>query len=435
MNIIEIIKKGESERVEFKESLAEIKEILQTIVAFANSKGGIILIGVNDNGEIKGVNIGKNTVEDLVVKIENSISPKIFPEVSMVTVEGKRIIKISVEEGKNKPYFLRGKCFKRVGKNNIKMSGDEIKKVIEEKIKAWELVERRLVGNLNDIDKEKVKEFINKMYFYRKTKFSGNELEFLKKLGVIVRNRVTLAGILLFGKWPQAIVPYACVKLMRKVNGKIVEADVAEGRIDEQIDKTISFIRKYIPKEYQIIGGRREEIWVIPEEVIREMVVNAIVHRDYSIPSPIIVKYVDEEIIITNPGDLLPPLTLDDLYKSHPSILRNPIIGRCLFLLNYIEGWGEGISTSIELCRKANCPIPIFKEEKGFFTVIIKVRKENLNENEKVALKMAQIGVTSKELAKVLSISERTAREILRNLYDRGYLKRKRIGREVIYLV
>jgi len=110
--IEDIIKGGESETVEFKRSLAETREIIETVCAFANTKGGVIIVGIDDEGEIKGV--GKRTIEDLVLKIANSTEPRIFPEIEVVEAKKKKLIVIRVSERKDKPVFAFGVAYKRV---------------------------------------------------------------------------------------------------------------------------------------------------------------------------------------------------------------------------------------------------------------------------------------------------------------------------------
>ena len=116
MKIKELIEIGESETVEFKKSTGEWKEIVETISAFANTRGGTILIGVDGKGNLIGVPIGKGTVEDLTNKILNNIEPKFYPEITVETVKGKKIIRIKVEMYPYDVVLSFGKPFKRIGK-------------------------------------------------------------------------------------------------------------------------------------------------------------------------------------------------------------------------------------------------------------------------------------------------------------------------------
>jgi len=137
MNLKEIISQGESETIEFKESTGEWKEIIKTISAFTNTKGGNILIGASDKGKIIGVQIGKKTIEALVNKIKENTDPKIFPSISVENIKKQNVILIKVEENKSKPVFAFDRVYKRVGKSTVKASSEEIRKLALEGEKIY----------------------------------------------------------------------------------------------------------------------------------------------------------------------------------------------------------------------------------------------------------------------------------------------------------
>ena len=128
-----------------------------------------------------------------------------------------------------------------------------------------------------------------------------------------------------------------------------------------------------IAKTYSIDKetGLRIDIWEYPLEALREAIINALIHRDYTIYSPIYIKIYDDKLIITNPGRLLAPLTIEDLHKEHPSILRNPNIANIFYLAGYIEKWGVGTLKIIEECKKHKLPTPEFKIEKNFLVRLV----------------------------------------------------------------
>ncbi len=128
MKIKELIEIGESETVEFKKSTGEWKEMVETISAFANTKGGVILVGVDKKKEICGVSIGKGTIEDLTNKILNNTEPKIYPEIGIQSLDKKNIIYIKVEAYPYDVVLAFGKPFKRVGRNTVRMNNDEVRK-------------------------------------------------------------------------------------------------------------------------------------------------------------------------------------------------------------------------------------------------------------------------------------------------------------------
>ncbi|RLF30662.1 MAG: hypothetical protein DRM98_06480 [Thermoplasmata archaeon] len=167
-SILDLIKKGESETLEFKETLKLDNEIGKTISAFSNTKGGIILIGVSDSGKIIGVTIGKNTIEELANYIKRNTDPKIYPSIKVKEVENKKIIFIEIQENKEKPVFFKNHAYKRVGKTSPEMSSSEIRKLAKESGEKvyWDeqICEE---ASLEDIDEEKVRWFLRKAKYER----------------------------------------------------------------------------------------------------------------------------------------------------------------------------------------------------------------------------------------------------------------------------
>lgn len=161
---------------------------------------------------------------------------------------------------------------------------------------------------------------------------------------------------------------------------------------------------------------------------------NALVHRDYRIPSPTYLKVFDDRIEVINPGRLMPPLTPEKLKREHPSILRNPKIANVFFLYGYIERWGYGTNKIVELCIESGLKEPDFLEEDGFFKAVL--YRGSVNEMEKIVLELIQEGFnTSSAIAKKLNINERTARKYLLNLLSKNLVRRKRIGRKIVYYI
>ena len=158
MNLKELIAKGESETQEFKKSLSEWKEIVETVSAFSNTKGGTTVVGIGDDGKVHGVSIGKNTIEDLTNKILTNTEPKIYPEITTATLEEKRVILIKVEKFPYDVVLAFGRPFKRVGKSTVRMSKDEYKKNILEIHRKELYFDGQILeqANIGDIDKNKL---------------------------------------------------------------------------------------------------------------------------------------------------------------------------------------------------------------------------------------------------------------------------------------
>jgi len=230
-NIKEIILKGESETVEFKKSLSEWKEIIETVAAFSNTKGGVILVGIDDNGKVIGVEIGKGTIEELTNRILTNTEPKIYPEIVTMTVDDKEIIMVNIEKFPYDVVFAFGKPFKRVGKSTVRMSKDEYKKRIIELHKKDLYFDGLLLeeATIDEISENKLKAFIKNAKEIRNIDISLSEevADILRKLKLLKNDSLTNASILLFGKNPQFYFPQASVKCIRfkgnDVTGEMID--------------------------------------------------------------------------------------------------------------------------------------------------------------------------------------------------------------------
>jgi ATP-dependent DNA helicase RecG len=210
----------------------------------------------------------------------------------------------------------------------------------------------------------------------------------------------------------------------------VIDDRMIEGAIIEQIEEAMDFIRKNINVRFVMTGKpAREEVWDYPLEALREAVINAICHRDYTVPSNTEVRIYDDELIVWNPGGLPLGLTVEDLYKPHPSVLRNKGVGGIFYDMGLIEQWGSGIDKMRKACIKAGIPEPKFEEHQGFRVIFRKdiyteeyLQKLGLNERQiKAVIYVKEKGkITNKEYQGVCNISERTATRDLSNLVSLG---------------
>jgi ATP-dependent DNA helicase RecG len=425
-----LIKCGESETVEFKASFD--KEILETSAAFANTKGGVILIGISDRDEIKGIQIGKETLRDWANQISQSTEPRIIPEIEIGTIDGKNVVVIWIKEFPIKPVSVKGRCFRRVGNSNRVVQTHEIVEMhLQSTGMSWD---RLPVTNalIDEIDLEKVKQYIESARDAGRRKISGGEkpLQILGKLEVIKDGKVTWAAILLFYKHPQRFLSQAVIHCGKfKEETIVVDDRMIEGTVIEQIEEAMDFIRKNVNVRFVMTGKpAREEVWDYPLEALREAVINAICHRDYTIPSNTEVRIYDNELIVWNPGGLPLGLTLEDLYRPHPSVLRNKGIGGIFYDMGLIEQWGSGIDKMRKACVKAGIPEPKFEEHQGFRVVFRKdiyteeyLQKLGLNERQiKAVMYVKEKGkITNQEFQKLLNVSKRTVTNDLEDLVKR----------------
>jgi ATP-dependent DNA helicase RecG len=425
-----LLEGGESETVEFKASFD--KEILETSAAFANTKGGVILIGVSDRGDIKGVQIGKETLKDWSNQISQSTEPRIIPEIELGEIDRKNLAAIWIKEFPIKPVSVKGRCFRRVGNSNRVMQTHEIAEMhFQSTGMSWDKLPA-MDASIGDIDLEKVKRYIESAKDAKRREIGSGEkfLQVLEKLELIKDGKATWAATLLFHKYPQHFLSQAVIHCGKfKERTIVIDDRMIEGTVIEQIEEAMDFIRKNVNVRFVMTGKpAREEVWDYPLEALREAVINAICHRDYTIPSNTEVRIYDNELIVWNPGGLPLGLTLEDLYRLHPSVLRNKGIGGIFYDMGLIEQWGSGIDKMRKACQKAGIPEPKFEEHQGFRVIFRKdiyteeyLQKIGLNERQIKAVMYvkAKGKITNQEFQKLLNVSKRTVTNDLEDLVKR----------------
>ncbi len=454
-NIKEIILKGESETVEFKKSLSEWKEIIETVAAFSNTKGGVILVGIDDNGKVIGVEIGKGTIEELTNRILTNTEPKIYPEIVTMTVDDKEIIMVNIEKFPYDVVFAFGKPFKRVGKSTVRMSKDEYKKRIIELHKKDLYFDGLLLeeATIDEISENKLKAFIKNAKEIRNIDISLSEevADILRKLKLLKNDSLTNASILLFGKNPQFYFPQASVKCIRfkgnDVTGEMIDFKEINSDLLSQVEEVERFIYNNISLRAWIEEGKleRQEKWEYPPKAIREALVNAIVHRDYRKPSKIQVRIFNDGIEFWNPGKLPEGWSIDTLKKEHTSEPFNPLIARIFFWAGYVEEVGTGTNKIIKWCKEWELPEPEFAIKSG--NIVIRLRKSKLTEEyldslslsakdkEIVKLIMEKSKITSFDLQRKYGVSRDTVNRWLKKLINLNLIERKGKGKASYYVL
>jgi ATP-dependent DNA helicase RecG len=437
MKIQKLIEKGESSTIEFKQSFG--REVIETAVAFANTKGGKIFIGITDNGEIVGTSIGKETLKDWSNQISQISEPSIHPEIELVEIDNKTIVQILFKEYPLKPISVRGRCFRRVKNSNYQMAPSEITEMhLQSTGNSWDALPAR-DNTIQELDPEIIEDFIKRSSDTGRRKFNirDSRIEILVKLELIKNNHPCWASVLLFGKNPQSPLTQATVHCGRfKGKTTIIDDRLISGSIIHQVDEVMDFIRKNINVKFRITGKpQRKEIWDYPLNALREAVTNAICHRDYSELSDIQVKIYDSFIQIWNPGGLPFGLTIDDLYDPlHTSKPRNKLIAQIFYDTGFIERYGSGIQRMIEECMKMNIPEPEFAEKFGGFTITFRkdmftheylsTLKLNERQIEAVIFVKKTGKITNTTYQRIGNVKKRTATNEISKLVELNILER-----------
>ncbi|MGB8320768.1 MAG: ATP-binding protein, partial [Ignavibacteriaceae bacterium] len=332
---------------------------------------------------------------------------------------------------------LRGRYYIRSGSITRELTGNALNDfLIKKSGKTWDdLIEER--ASNNDIDNKSISRFI-------KISESTNRLpvvtgltnfEVLEKLRLTEGKKLKKAAIILFGKDPGKFYPNTFVKIGRfgKTDFDLLYEEVEEGNLFTILQNVLQQLnRKFFKNPIDFEGMQRIEKGEYPVAAVREMLLNALVHRSYS-GAAIQIRVYEDKINIWNEGTLPSELTLDLLKKQHPSIPRNPIIADVCYKGGFIDTWGRGTLKIINSCKEAELPEPEIKEAFGGFSVTI--FKDILNEEQlkKLGLKDRQIKavlyvkengkITNKEYMSLCNVSRITATRDLQNLVDRNVLK------------
>ncbi|MCD6295912.1 MAG: putative DNA binding domain-containing protein [Deltaproteobacteria bacterium] len=433
---VKLIKKGESKTVEFKETFDN--KTIETAVAFANTRGGHIFIGVSDQGTKKGVQVGKETLIGWANQISQGTQPRIIPEVESSKIEDKIIAVIQIKEFPIKPVSTKGRCYRRVGNSNRLMTPYDIAEMhLHSTGTSWDKTPAPDT-TMSDIDPEKIERYIRRSKDAGRRDVGDHEepFEILKKLELVKEDKLTWAALLLFRKDTKHLRSQGLIHCGRfKEETIVIDNRMIEGTIVEQIDEAMDFIRKNISVKFVMTGKpKRDEVWDYPLEAIRESIINAVCHRDYTMPSNTEVRIYDDRLTIWNPGGLPLGITMEDLLKPHGSVLRNKGIGAVLYDMGLIEQWGSGIGKMQKLCSLAGIPEPHFEEyQSGFFVEFRKdiyteeyLRKLGLNKRQIKAvdhIKENKIINLSSYKALIKNVSEKTLYRDLQDLVDKNILK------------
>lgn len=362
---------AENQNIEWKESWRD--EYLKWICGFANAKGGKIFVGMNDKGEVVGVNNSKRLMDDIPNKIQNLLG--IICDVNLYQQESKSYIEIDVKPY-DVPISYQGKYHYRSGSTKQELKGNALNEFLLKKAgKTWDnVVEPR--ASIQDIDNAAIDAFKKGSTSSKRLPFIADENnveQILDNLLLLEGGKLKRSAILLFGKNPCRFFINAFVKIGRfgKTDDDLKFQEVVESNAYQLADKTLEILdRKFFISPITYEGLRRVEGWEYPYEAIREVILNAVVHRDY-MGAPIQISVYDDKLIVWNEGSLPEDLTIEDLKKKHSSRPHNPILASAFFKGGLIEAWGRGTIKIINECKKAGLPEPLIENVSGGISITI----------------------------------------------------------------
>ncbi len=370
----------ENQNTEYKETWRD--EYLKWICGFANAQGGRLYIGIDDNGDVRGISNAHKLSEEIPNKIVAYLG--IVADVNILHKDGKEYIEIDVAPS-NVPISLKGVYHYRSGSTKQELNGIALQQFVLKKLgRTWDdiICEQATIEN---IDRSAVDYFLRKAVdAQRLPEESLNESteNVLQNLGLVDNDgKLKNAAILLFGKAPQRFITGAEFKIgfFGQDDTDLIFQDLIDGNIIKMCDTVIKTLKaKYLISPIHYEGLQRIEPLEIPEDALREAIFNSIIHKDYMGPQ-IQMKVFRDRIELWNYGRLPEEITIEKLLGRHSSNARNKNIANTFYKAGFIEAWGRGISKIVSQFSKAGLEAPVFEDFCGGVLVTL-YRNTNLVE-------------------------------------------------------
>jgi ATP-dependent DNA helicase RecG len=437
---------SESQNIEYKQSWHD--EYLKWICGFANAVGGSIYIGKDDKGNVVALPDYEKLMEDIPNKIRNLMG--IICDINLQEVAAKKFIEIKINPY-SVPVSLRGRYYYRSGSTKMELTGVELNEFLLKKAgKTWDdVVEEG--ATMKDIDEASIAKFIeDSKEKARMPETRGlSAFQILEKLQLTEGRKLKRAAIVLFSKNPNQFYPNVLVKIGRfgKDSTDLKFHEVVEGNLVQMLNEVQAQLNhKFLSRPVDFVGMQRIEKDEYPVAALREMLLNALVHRTY-MGAHVQLRVYDDKLSIWNEGGLPFGLTLEELKGEHNSRPRNPKIAEACFKAGYIDTWGRGTLKIINACKEAGLTEPMLEETNGGIAITLfkkadgknseTIRKEFGNNSERIRKQFGKAiahafeviakhpDYSAEQIAAEISKTARTVEKYITKLKDAGILVRK----------
>ena len=368
--IKEIIANGENSYIEFKEEGIKTKDLAEEIVAFANSEGGIILIGVDDDGNIVGVS--DTLIEEKIMNAcRNNCIPNIIPAFQSIEIDGKTIAVITISKGLNKPYYTTDhKYYLRVGTTKRIASREELLRLFEANGALHFDISPVEDTSIKDLNLDVVRDYFLRYAFDLHEESKEAVQRILINADIMTESNgkllCTVGGLLVFGKNPEKRLPQNGVSFAHfkgiEITDELVDKKVIIGRIQDIAEQLMVVLKNNMKAPSVINGLKREEEEEYPSLVLREAIVNTLVHRNYSISgSKIRIFMFDDRVEFHSPGRLPNTVTIAKM-RIGISYARNPFLVKYMENLRYIDQLGRGVPMIMKSMKEVGAKEPLLQE-------------------------------------------------------------------------
>jgi len=431
----------ESKTLEFKSSPPDFGKLVKTCVAFANGCGGEIVIGVED-GTRRVVGITDSTrdriYDDFPNCVYDSVSPTLIPQILERNVGGVEVLVIKVFPGTRKPYFVKTEgsprgVYTRVGSSTRSATPDVIEDLVRE--------QRRTSFDEESSGRDRSVLSQDLLRLAYRGPITDNRLLADRVLVVSQGNQLhaSMGGVLMFCDKPHEFVPEAVVRCTRFAGSEgrtIAETSELAGPIPQLVESAYALTLSYLERDHALSGTRLQGRCLVPPEAVREAIVNALIHRRYTVAGPVKIARFDDRLEIFSPGafpGLVSILSLGD----GTTVLRNLVVARIARKMKLMEKLGTGIRVMLDSCNSAGLPPPVFSEDGDFVKITFGFRKREepaLDKERIAAIAREQGSIQPRNLLGVQGVSRRNLTRMLSALVSEGVLVRRGTGPGVRYV-
>jgi len=381
-----LVSQGEGESVEFKRSTGEMKEAMQTLCAFLNGMGGTVFFGIKPDGSIEGQVVSDQTLRE-IAQAADRFEPPAHVSIQRVNVRASHaVVSVVVEGGREmRPFVYEGHAFERVSSTTRRMPQTKYERLLIERghaVRRWENLPAEGL-TLKDLDRKEI--LRTRELAIQQNRISPDTSrdlgEILDRLGLRIDGVLTQAALMLYGKRFLPNYPQCLLKMGRfrgaEITGEIVDNRQEHMNAFAMVREGMEFLRRTLPLGARFPVGEifREDRFPVPLDALREILLNAVMHRDYSYYSGhVAIVVFDDRIEIRSYGRLPNGVTVKQLSGKHISKPTNPLIAGAFHRTGAVEVWGRGTNRVIEMCKKHGASPPTFEEMQGFLIVTFKAQ-------------------------------------------------------------
>ena len=431
----------ENEHIEFKKSTGELKEGMVSLVSMLNKNGqGTVYFGVKNNGEIVGQQLGALTTQDVSREIKTKINPRITPQIDVLDIDGKKVIRVYVE-GEDRPYSAYDRYYIRSDDEDNLMTGDQLERFFTNRNYAYSQWETQTTEyTVDDVDEQLLIDYVNKGIDCGRIHFLYRDAETtLRKLKLLNGKHLNNAGYYLFSDKKPLLLKLATYP----TDERISFSDMRQfyGNIFECINEAVKYVTNNIRWKAEIVGMERVETPEVPVKAFREIIVNSFAHMKVNSSSFNEIYITPSKIHIYNPGPMVPG-TDPQMFASgeQGSMIRNPLIATALYYDGTIDIFGTGFERVFSLCK--NIKYQYNSNQFGFTFEFLRNQEdivnntandpkkgsvEDLSDTEKTILRMIRTGgkYTRQDFADAIGKTPLTVQRHLNHMTELGLIRRE----------